>query len=188
MKTKKMKEFLRPVIEALPEEMQECLEHSGDYVTIPDTGHFEIKYGYDHARKPEAVMLHLRTGGSRRFPIRKDGTLNVKRIVELVVPVFEMWVTQRREWDEEQAESNRRHAEAERVGPIVLKKVKLGRLFEADVDNYVGGFKLKLKSGKSYPGDVWAVDENTVRGTIPFGPMSITKLNEILKLLSKKEV
>jgi len=75
--------------------------------------------------------------------------------------------------------------EARRVGPIIFKKLKTGRHFrKEDCSTYAGGFYLFHKKS-DMRGEVWAGDEDTCSGTIPFSDLPVEKLNEILKIIGE---
>jgi hypothetical protein len=192
VKTKeRLNKYLQQIHDALPERIRERIHEEcnrKDHLDIPLVGWF----GCNYYGEPEPVSVFLCFTGinadrTRTYPIKK-GVLKTKRLIEVVVEKFDKRDTFEREYDEAQERSRLRSIEARALEPIIFPKVKPGEAFELDVDedgsHLVGGAQLTHKgSGKST--EIWAKDEGTVTGAIPFGPISVDKLNEILRILSK---
>jgi hypothetical protein len=189
-KTTELLPLLVTVRDALPErirariDLRDCRE---DHLHLPHIGWIELRYDYGRDPQPEGIQIHF-TGDSshlrpRRYPIRKDGTINVAKIKDLVAPLFDAREKFLKDYAKRQAESDARFAEAKRLGPIVFKKVRTGQRYrKQDVEHYAGGFKLVHRRSKR-EADIWAESEDTVSGAIPFSDLPISKLNELLKLV-----
>lgn len=184
-------ELRKLVLDALPERVRKSITEKwdSDYCTIPNVGSFEIRYGYDGTHEAVAVSLHPAHGRSRRYPIRKDGTINFKKMLEEVIePLFDARAKFEKEYAAKQEESSRRLAEAKRIGPIVFEKLEPGRAYrKKEHSTFAGGFKLLTQEGGG-EGDIWAESEDTCSGTIPFDEMPVERLSEILAILGRKLV
>lgn len=181
--------LFKSVRDALPERIRAQMvdiDQIDQHIDVPHVGWLEIGFDRNRPRKPIAVSLHF-TGFTdrrpRRYPIRKDGTLNLAKIVSVIEPVFDEREKFLKDYAARQAESDARFDEAKRLGPIVFKKVRTGHRYrKQDVEHYAGGFKLVHRRSKR-EADVWAETEDTVSGAIPFSNLSIAKLNELLKIV-----
>jgi len=182
--------LLQEILDAFPEDMREATEDAralwgsdDDRLDIPHAGYIEL----DDFAPAQGVMLRPSCSGrSRRYPIRKDGTINVKKIVEVTSRVFYIFDEIDKKREAEEAAREAKEQEDQRLAEVIAKKVQPGSSFEIieNTDSYsVGaGFRLRLKGDKNRVGAIHATDEDHVVGTIPFKG-SVERLNEILKLL-----
>jgi hypothetical protein len=189
MKTKSLNKFLQQIRDALPERIRERMSGKADradHLAIPLVGWVGLNYyGGD---EPDSVFLcftGFNASRTRTYQI-KNGVLKTKRLVKVATEKFDKRDEFEKEYAREQEESNRRFREARKLEPITFPKVKTGKAFElivgGEASYLAGGAKLTHK-GSGRKAEIWAVDEDTVQGEIPIGPISVAKLNEILKLL-----
>lgn len=188
MKTK-LHPLLQQVYELLPRRIRDrvSFKHSRDaHLDIPLVGWVEaLIYDRDD---PSGLMLHF-TGSiskrSRRYPIRRDGSINHKKLLAVIEECFDEKHAWNEEYDRQQAEAAVRFEEAQRLGPILFKKVRTGRRYRKESDTHLaGGFNLYTKKG-GLKGEIWAQSEDTCSGTIPFDDLPVEKFNEILKILGE---
>lgn len=195
-KTRALEPLLQIVLDALPERVREQINKGGpsilrgQYMDIPCVGFFEVRYD-DVGPKAKAigVSLHFQGSGklprSRRYAVRKDGTLNFDKINEIVCERFDARMKWLADYHARQKKITEEFDEARRLGPIVFKKVRTGRAYsKVDVEHHTGGFDLVHKQS-GLRGQVWAQSEGTCNGKIPFSDLPVVKLNEILKILGK---
>jgi len=88
----KLHPLLQEVYDALPEKMQRASDAQGTH----RKNHLDLVVAWVELQqydKVEGVMLYFTgfppRGRHRRFPIRKDGTINVKKICTLVTEVYD---------------------------------------------------------------------------------------------------
>ena len=185
----KLHPLLQQVYELLPRRIRDrvSFKHSREaHLDIPLVGWVEaLIYDRDD---PDGLMLHFTgsvTRRSRRYPIRKDGSINHEKLLATIVETFDEKHAWNEEYDRQQAESAARFEEARRVGPIIFKKLRTGRRYQKkDHETYAGGFFL-IHRASERKGEVWADDEECCSGTIPFSGLPVEKLNEILRIIGK---
>jgi hypothetical protein len=162
----------------------------GQSMDVPCVGFFEVKFDdVGPKAKGIAVSLHFQGTGklprSRRYAVRKDGTLNFDKINKIVEERFDKQMTFYAEYDAKSKKATKEFDEARRLGPIVFEQVRSGPAYlKEDVAHHAGGFDLVHRSS-GLRGQVWSQSEDTCSGQIPFSDLPVAKLNEILKILGK---
>ena len=188
-KTEKLNKFLQQIRDALPERITRKMSgkhDSKDHLVVPKVGWLGCNY-YDKP-DPDSVFLCF-TGSSaartRTYQI-KNGVLKTERLVKVIAEAFDKCEAFDKDYAAKQRESKKHFVGAESLGPIVFEKVDPGPGYRKVKEaSYAGGFKLFVGETTSGYGQVWAQDENTVKGTIPFTDLPIEKLNEVLKILGE---
>jgi hypothetical protein len=191
MKTIELHPLLQQVRDALPERIQDRVsdKHSrGDYLDLPLVG-FLSTVVYD---KIEGLSLSFSGYGkrARHYPIRKDGSVNVAKIVEVVTEVFDEQDAFHREYAEERHRRDEESRQAEANFAAVSSKLRLGRRYrrgkEGEHITYVGGCHLIHKKS-DVRGEIWSDGEGCVKGKIPFAGLDVPTFNAIMSILNGHE-
>ena len=184
MKTKtELHPVLQELRDALPERMQKVVskKHSREhYLDLPHVGFATVTI-YDELA---GVSLCFSNGArARNYPVRKDGTINIAKIVEVVTPIFDRRAEFHRHYEERQRESKRHSIAVEEILAEALPKMEAEGDYSVEDDRYlIGGFLINHKgSGRS--GQMWIDEEGNLSGMIPVGPISVEQFNKALKLL-----
>jgi len=189
--------LFQTLLDAMPEEYRDektgSERKSAEYCELNSCATAGLNI-YDEG--PESVYLLLKTvpgqepSRTRTYKVRKDGTLNVKRIIEVVVDttkavraVHVARAEARRKSDERIRQSRK---DGEKAVEILFLALKPSKAYTIQKEPGIAGGVMIHPTNGGGGQPVWLQKDSTLIGNLPLDGLSIATLNKVMKLIGEE--